>query len=146
MRISVWSSDVCSSDLLGLRNLRHPLGSLRQRRRLAAGCKHGFGHTAGITPGVCGAGAGAIRGPMKSRVAIIGLGSIGKLVLQELLDEASQDFQLALVQRTSKPPAPELTASVTRLATLEELLKWKPRSEERRVGKACGSTCKYRWE
>src|SRR3546814_3033590 len=99
---------------LGLRNLRHPLGSLRQRRRLAAGCKHGFGHTAGITPGVCGAGAGAIRGPMKSRVAIIGLGSIGKLVLQELLDEASQDFQLALVQRTSKPPAPELPASVTR--------------------------------
>lgn len=63
---------------------------------------------------------------MKNRVAIIGFGAIGKLVIQELSAKASQDFELALVQRTDGSSAAELPATVARLTGPDELVSWKP--------------------
>src|SRR3546814_14190187 len=95
MRISDWSSDVCSSDLLaativGGRGARQPL----------AGCRRGQG---------------------------------GDEVLPELLlQHPRQIFGLAHRHNEGAGTADDVLAAVVR-------------SEERRVGKECVSTCRSRW-
>src|SRR3546814_5029369 len=93
MRISDWSSDVCSSDLLG---------GGRPRR--------GQGH-----PVALGRPA---RGPVAQRA--VRLRRFADLRTGRAYDPARRDVRLQLRTPTR-------------------------RSEERRVGKACVSTCRYRW-
>src|SRR3546814_4132782 len=90
MRISDWSSDVCSSDLTVAGDLRRGGGGPR-RLRSPAQCRHHLSLPA----------APAIR----SR-------------------------QLLVLDRIRRRPAPR---------------RRRARSEERRVGKECVSTCRSRW-
>src|SRR3546814_11921981 len=91
MRISDWSSDVCSSDLLQRRQERHRRGALR--------------HHVGEQPEIA-----ARRG--------VGERPAGGIV----------DLDV---------PEPELAGDPARQVAV--------RSEERRVGKGCVSTCRSRW-
>src|SRR3546814_19907739 len=93
MRISDWSSDVCSSDLL--------IAEIRRRNL---------------------------------RVSYL-VNNAGVTVEGRFLDHAWEQ-QRAFVQLMSTSPAELIHAF------LPEMLK---RSEERRVGKECVSTCRYRW-
>src|SRR3546814_1118424 len=96
MRISDWSSDVCSSDLLGIRCSRR---KILQR-------------TPGMTEG---------RLPPEKQVNLKAL----------LLKEAVWTFRLFRLKY------PEIEAELYQA-------DWE-RSEERRVGKECVSTCRSRW-
>src|SRR3546814_14776756 len=91
MRISDWSSDVCSSDLNG--GLPHCAGSSRGRLRQQA-CRRR-----------------AVHIHQRSPEQFIHIQSIRRLQ----------------TGRSTQPPARQ------------------DRSEERRVGKACVSTCRLRW-
>src|SRR3546814_5967364 len=93
MRISDWSSDVCSSDLIG--------GELKTRKHL-----HGRGHfhKAGSTGGAPFAGLPSLVEPQPGR-------------------------------RQHETRVDAVIAGGNTLA----------RSEERRVGKECVSTCRSRW-
>src|SRR3546814_15554150 len=97
MRISDWSSDVCSSDL-------------RRFNRENIGPETGL-------EGPEAAGA--------ARAIVIGYGRFGQTVAQML---TAQGASVTLID--SNPVQIERTAS---------------RSEERRVGKECVSTCRSRW-
>src|SRR3546814_16732711 len=96
MRISDWSSDVCSSDLREVRS-RMPFGANTDADRAAP--------------------AGDA---------------------QEQTDEAKVQQRLQSLE--DRPP---VATSDETLTTLSEQAK--RRSEERRVGKACVSTCRSRW-
>src|SRR3546814_15062666 len=102
MRISDWSSDVCSSDLIGQHG--QLAKALTQTQRLAQ-----------------------LRGGVVPRIA-----------------NTTPDF---LRHRGAATEQPE--AAVTGLTQYEWRLAPPPhvtcRSEERRVGKACVSTCSIRW-
>src|SRR3546814_11992737 len=91
MRISDWSSDVCSSDLTSASRVTLSKAALAQRPLL---CLYGLGTNAGL-----------------KRVA----GATPDVSYEELLH---------VHRRFIHAPA---------------------RSEERRVGKECVSTCRYRW-
>src|SRR3546814_16968924 len=90
MRISDWSSDVCSSDLMAMRDGRPAFAS-------------------------CLAESDAPQGWRAQRKD----GGV-------LFDIASGE---AVLRGLSMPHSP----------------RWHDRSEERRVGKECVSTCRYRW-
>src|SRR3546814_12839214 len=99
MRISDWSSDVCSSDLPGgSAELAHPLEVL--------------GHAAGAV-GIL--------------VAIL-------LVALRLRDHDARPVGLEFVRQQLGEAGPDALAHLGAM-----------RSEERRVGKECVSTCRYRW-
>src|SRR3546814_14602753 len=95
MRISDWSSDVCSSDLFMLQYRTN---------------------------------SGQPRKPS--------LGLYGELTVEQARVKA-QDW-LAEVRRGGDPGGAK--AEARKALTMAEL-----RSEERRVGKECVSTCRYRW-
>src|SRR3546814_11494390 len=97
MRISDWSSDVCSSDLPG-----------------------SPGRTAGDD----------IAGPVNPEIDTAGADGEG--------DQDSQGKQIEL------QPAPRLDADHDRRESQVDDARG-PRSEERRVGKECVSTCRSRW-
>src|SRR3546814_1858265 len=100
MRISDWSSDVCSSDLLALRTI-------------LAGIK---------TAAVINVGTATLG-------ALIGAGGYGQPILAGIrLDD------IGLILEGAVPAA-----------LLALLVQGIFRSEERRVGKACGRTCRSRW-
>src|SRR3546814_14377613 len=109
MRISDWSSDVCSSDLF--------LDGERFRRGLAAFAGERIGHRAPAR--VAGAATAAIV-----RVVIQSAG-------RALARHCPWPGGVGAGRRVKTRPAE--ACAVTR------------RSEERRVGKACGSTCRSRW-
>src|SRR3546814_12972499 len=98
LRISDWSSDVCSSDLLAP---RRQLEGIAHDAVAAAPGEHGFLH--------------------------------GKLVLGVAVHAAADLGIFALVIL-----AHHVVVDVARFAVLQ-------RSEERRVGKECVSTCRSRW-
>src|SRR3546814_16638196 len=102
MRISDWSSDVCSSDLQGL-------GPLRP------------GHLAGERP----------PGPGGEGDAVAVVGDRGIETLLQPADEGHQRLG----------PADEAAPEVFRF---DMAPRRKMRSEERRVGKECVSTCRSR--
>src|SRR3546814_20532352 len=111
MRISDWSSDVCSSDLVA----EAVFDVLRHLRRYRQYAESG-------------------TGPAARRLAILGLASVfDKSVLNTGLSEIEQQW-LAHVQGIS-------IESLSR-AVRDSL---PDRSEERRVGKECVSTCRSRW-
>src|SRR3546814_979888 len=97
MRISDWSSDVCSSDLQILRGRRQP-----QQDAVVVGQGEG---DAGMRHGEAGD-------------AVLGVPGFGARLLKELEPRRGGEEQVAQLD---------------------------PRSEERRVGKECVSTCRYRW-
>src|SRR3546814_14338028 len=99
MRISDWSSDVCSSDLRR---------TARMARALLAS----------------GAGKG-------SRIAL--MAPDGVLWLTTFLASLRIGALVSVVSTLCTPPE------------LAHLLRTSDRSEERRVGKECVSTCRYRW-
>src|SRR3546814_13472321 len=108
MRISDWSSDVCSSDLIHRAYARVREGNFSLEGLL------GF--------------------DMRGRaVGIVGTGQIGMAVAGIL-----SGFGCRLLAYDPAPD-PGLTALGGRYVELPE------RSEERRVGKECVSTCKSRW-
>src|SRR3546814_15546427 len=97
MRISDWSSDVCSSDLQG----RRDTGVLF--------ITHDFGVVADIA----------------DRVVVMQQGNVVETGTAE-----------EVLRRPTHPYTRMLIGAVPSL---------NPRSEERRVGKRCVSTCRYRW-
>src|SRR3546814_8624873 len=103
MRISDWSSDVCSSDLPNTI-------SVGARRAIGSVIETGFGGwmmTVFGTPLSAGA----------KRVLLLGSGELGKEVVIEL---QRYGVETIAVDRYARP-------------------------EERRVGKECVGTCRYRW-
>src|SRR3546814_7989637 len=96
MRISDWSSDVCSSDLFG-KDARKP----------------------------------ACRGENAAR-------AIGEL--ESLLGPAHNFTDADVFRRSSKPHAPARPRTVSMKPSCASA-----RSDERRVGKECVSTCRSRW-
>src|SRR3546814_10765531 len=98
MRISDWSSDVCSSDLVD----RH----LRMLRLV------GVQHRRNVVLGVAGGEQHARHGEAARHAP-------GAQLVETLADDRRGEFQEAALHRV--------------------------RSEERRVGKECVSTCRSRW-
>src|SRR3546814_21082487 len=111
MRISDWSSDVCSSDLADA--IENAAGSLRER---------GFSDMADDTREF-------VR---KSPVMAVGAAAAFGFVLARLLRSGSS----ANADRRWRDFAGGPSAEIGRSAG---------RSEERRVGKECVSTCRSRW-
>src|SRR3546814_15409954 len=122
MRISDWSSDVCSSDLSGgvAAALVAVLG--RGDRHSASSTLHGSARWAN-SEDVVAAGLRAASG--------IFLGRFDGGYLRHAGPEHVMAF------------APTRSGKGVGLI-VPTLLSW-PRSEERRVGKACVSTCRSRW-
>src|SRR3546814_15088285 len=110
MRISDWSSDVCSSDLLANRSARAGFPSLNQR----------------------------IFAPFKLATVIDAVARRG-IAPDTVLDRTG----LTLSQ-VRDPPT--LTSIGQYLVACENIVAaGAERSEERRVGKECVSTCRSRW-
>src|SRR3546814_13523542 len=125
MRISDWSSDVCSSDLAGVALLhvvdpapQHAAGPAR--RRLLDRVEH-------VAP--CG-------------VEVDREGQPAAVVVKLALEQVARRAGFGLGEGT--PVAIEvLTVDVAAPVALDHAVGL--RSEERRVGKECGSTCRSRW-
>src|SRR3546814_21136265 len=116
MRISDWSSDVCSSDLL-VSAVDDPAVGLQQDRRA---------EVAVAVPPVARA-RGAAAGAQDAFVEAVELGPVF-LRLQPL----------AVRWRRALGADPRLDRGVLGVEVGH-------RSEERRVGKECVSTCRFRW-
>src|SRR3546814_19465556 len=111
MRISDWSSDVCSSDLLHLPTSRQtPAPPLRRPR--PRGLRSHFKIKADFAADCC-----QVSGRGKIRVSL------------------TEDRLVGKIQGDDPDPA----------QTLPLCNHVAPRSEKRRVGNECGSTCRTRW-
>src|SRR3546814_1214991 len=141
MRISDWSSDVCSSDLYyrsGLypAPLPTPLGA------------EGAGHVAAVGPGVAGFAVGDKVG------CAVGLGAYAT----HRLVRADQAVRIPDAV-TTQDAAAMMLKGMTACYLAEDIVTLEAgqfalghaaaggvgRSEERRVGKECVSTCRSRW-
>src|SRR3546814_19580077 len=121
MRISDWSSDVCSSDLA------RPAPRSRSRRR---GCPSSIQGRWFRCRGRSGAWVGVVSLELEIGTRLQH-GPGDGLELDGLVAGEDVDALVVGVARMPLHPAPiDLVAS---------------RSEERRVGKACGSSCRSRW-
>src|SRR3546814_20163408 len=124
MRISDWSSDVCSSDLQASRNTRN--AERRNSSAIAPPTR-----ISGHADAVAATRPAAARTP---RLEITSLREHSKVLLMltfRLRKRHSIARQLRLATSAS---APKISISVL-----------DGRSEERRVGKEGVSTCRYRW-
>src|SRR3546814_14199447 len=119
MRISDWSSDVCSSDLTGLRSTEQPSSRSNNRRGIRIEWPNGDDARASA-PWVT-----------RSALAWARLSSPGRY-LCTLADVTTS---------ACIPPAAQPVASVG----TDGRASSETRSEERRVGEEGGSTCRYRW-
>src|SRR3546814_19619856 len=113
MRISDWSSDVCSSDLLVL-------------ARAVAMIARGVPEVMWAFLFIAFLGPGLVAGTMAIAAHTVG-------VLTRVFSEAVDNQPL----RRFEP-----TCGASRRVTYAMVAA---RSEERRVGKGCVSTCRYRW-
>src|SRR3546814_18541894 len=113
MRISDWSSDVCSADL------RFGTGHLRFHDACLLLELASFDHSSGCEP------AALLRPDGK----------------------AAGSNQPSPMPSAGSGAAPARTLSSMRWTTSASMFfqYWKARSEERRVGKECVSTCRSRW-
>src|SRR3546814_2709728 len=130
MRISDWSSDVCSSDLEAFAGYR----------------RHRFHH---VEEGLRGMLPQSLRGPLFG-----GLGRVypkadwaprplrAKATLLSLAQEGDEGYAAA-VGVTGGPMRSRLLTADARAALQGH--RAEDRSEERRVGKECVSTCRSRW-
>src|SRR3546814_16926965 len=114
MRISDWSSDVCSSDLRGHNYRNYDRRDYRRHynRRSNQRCDKGDGGT------IIGAIAGGLLGHEV-------VGRRGDKTLGTVLGAGAGALAGRAIDRADNPRY--------------------CRSEERRVGKECVSTCRYRW-
>src|SRR3546814_2318619 len=153
MRISDWSSDVCSSDLKRVRGHSMP-GLWRPFRSLAPcfpssmPCRHRH-RARGPVDVRLAAGALAMKSQHVKPVAACDIGRSDKgrnisNVTPQPLDDVSFKQELAAM-------LPHLRAFGRSLCGNADLADdlvpetMMTRSEERRVGKECVSTCRYRW-
>src|SRR3546814_16771035 len=117
MRISDWSSDVCSSDL----------ASQPTHRRLDPG------HRVRVDRGLA---------QLAEREVAVDLGAFWIRVAEQLLPRDDVDVGLCQFrpeQVTERVRVQQLGIDAAGLAVFPD------RSEERRVGKECVSTCRSRW-
>src|SRR3546814_13591837 len=113
MRISDWSSDVCSSDLGPSFDLRQHVGDTRGRQHTVAGKRQ---MPSFVVPGII---VLQFLGEAQSLAS-----EQGSITSGQILGDVAQGF-------------------VELRGALIEPCVW--RSEERRVGKECGRTCRLRW-
>src|SRR3546814_12850647 len=87
---------------------------------------------------------GAKAVPDDPELMIAGMQGLADVIVQ--LDDALMDEQMAVLIGVGALMWREaLKEAAAKVQTLVALGKLKPRSEERRVGKACVSTCRSRW-
>src|SRR3546814_16947679 len=120
MRISDWSSDVCSSDLGGIAILQHVERHVLVEEELE--------------PIEQFAGRGLLLEP--GDVADL-VEDVERLADEQLLDAGEMDVDDRLHRLAARK------SDVMEEAAAQERVG--QRSEERRVGKECVSTCRYRW-
>src|SRR3546814_15027943 len=131
MRISDWSSDVCSSDLLQLLRGGRDLGPLRRRRVLGDDRKRcGKQGEKQRAEAVCEAHGGVLR--RKMRRCYRARGGDGRLSSRRVEDGVIC-------------PAGRASTEATPAGGTRESGGFRKRSEERRVGKEGGSTWRSRW-
>src|SRR3546814_12589410 len=128
MRISDWSSDVCSSDLLNLGSLRSAM-SLTLHTHHASRIWHG-------------------RAPAEGKPAIVGLNGfvsiMNKLKRGAEQDDPYSDWWMLRIED-------KLEQTKNTLQTLGEQVDQaltnvpSARSEDRREGNGCVSQCRHRW-
>src|SRR3546814_12120160 len=131
MRISDWSSDVCSSDLeAGLGADYHEVEGVRQRRadRLTALLRRVIDHDVGKI------GAEQRGAQCRSCLPCRGHGIGVQDIERHDRDPAEQEWQGELGEEEADDGILVAPARAGQL-----------RSEERRVGKECVSTCRARW-
>src|SRR3546814_313739 len=151
MRISDWSSDVCSSDLemaegylaIAVENMANAIKKISVAR--------GYDVTKYVLSSFGGAGGQhaclvadalgmteVLLHPLAGVLSAYGMG----LADQRVLKEKSVEVTLEAAA------LPALAAEIDTIATeakAEMLAQGVPRSEERRGGKECGTTCRSRW-
>src|SRR3546814_16712656 len=130
MRISDWSSDVCSSDLGGAsRGDRGSIVTMRENRGMRS-LRHGGVQAALVSAVLFGAG---------TPFAKVLLGDVSPWLLAGLLYTGSGLglFAWRLIRQPERVRIPR--------SELPALAGAGFRSEERRVGKECVSTCRSRW-
>src|SRR3546814_19430509 len=120
MRISDWSSDVCSSDLLDFADVRSVMGEMG-KAMMGTGEAEGDGRA-------LQAAEKAIANPLLDGVSMRG----AKGVIVSIV--GGDDMRLMEVEEAAN----HLRALVDPDANIS-------RSETRRRGKECGSTCRTRW-
>src|SRR3546814_17495320 len=129
MRISDWSSDVCSSDLQVVLVGAEPVEDVDPVRRRDLKPSDDVGER-------------AVEARSVREIVVI---AVAHALAQESFDLAAVEA----VDRTAEPvgdPLAALDAVVAGKAVrLEEIEIVELRSEERRVGKECVSTCRSRW-
>src|SRR3546814_17601424 len=145
MRISDWSSDVCSSDLFGGRLDKRRFGAESAKRRFVAGVHHRLSHANQFT------GASLILTGKRQTVARRDRG--GKLVAHVECQVRASDpepilrgKQFGVGERHPRAaPTAHIDPLVDRHRGFKTVEARKGRSEERRVGKECESKCSSRW-
>src|SRR3546814_12642954 len=127
MRISDWSSDVCSSDLLAASKQRDAI-------HFKAFCSRYDDKL--VESGAVRKSPGLSGSAMLEGLIIASGGHVGRVsrILEQAVEHAAwrdawtvEQYDLSHIVRTYAMP-----------------MGW-IRSEERRVGKECVSTCRYRW-
>src|SRR3546814_18505662 len=132
MRISDWSSDVCSSDLLAL------------AERAVARCAHPVVHDGAVGPR---AGDG-VEGEIAQLAGLLAEGreTLGGLDLGErILAAALRSGLVEPMQEAAEGGAVAAVGAAHAIKFGGVLAGLGQRSDERRVGKECVSTCRSRW-
>src|SRR3546814_17466279 len=156
MRISDWSSDVCSSDLVAVRQIfAHVLRATPAREETVS-----LWEPDRTSPGE--------RGPRRCTIPthlwLVGLGHLGQALVWGLLSLPLRDDRRIILQDDQRIGIENEATSLlvlgddierrkVRVAAdwldaagwLTELIERRPRSEARRVGEECVSTCSSRW-
>src|SRR3546814_19950787 len=143
MRISDWSSDVCSSDLAPIATSSAPRGKAHPciyRGFCVAGCSTNAKQSVLVTwlPRALGAGAEIRDLIMVGRVEVFIVKGIGTFIADKMEGEWSAQSAKGR-QCAALYVLPDIWLPVVAIDLLDI------RSEERRVGKECVSTCKSRW-
>src|SRR3546814_11339313 len=120
MRISDWSSDVCSSDLLEESIRALAVESIDEMAAQGSSCDF--------------AESVALRYPLRVILSLMGL------------PREDEDMMLRLTQEVFNPQDPDMSKTRSDVDESEaSSYDLGARSEERRVGKECVSTCRSRW-
>src|SRR3546814_1820195 len=184
MRISDWSSDVCSSDLQNMVGVGAGLANggkipfvsgascfltARAMEQIKADCAYSFANVklCGISSGVAYGELGATHHSIEDIAWLRAIDRLAVIVPADPWEtaeaiKAAAAYDGPVYVRISRMPVPELPPADRRFAigqgeTLREggdiaivangtlVHRALARSEERRVGKECGSTCRSRW-
>src|SRR3546814_202791 len=166
MRISDWSSDVCSSDLIGFVSLGCPKALVDSERILTQLKVEGYqivpsyGEADAVVVNTCGFIDAAVQESLDStgtalnengKVIVTGcLGKRAELIREAYPDVLSisgpQDYASVMsAVHTALPPKRNKFIDIVPDTGVKLTPKHYARSEERRVGKECVSQCSSRW-